>query len=255
MYRKSPRSAKRSAQEIATLVKELDPPTPFTFERFRAWLEGHSGRSVLLIPTAMPPGAPSGVWLRTNSADYLHYEQRTSSFHQAHIVASLSAHLLMKDVEAEGVSRQLVPDLQLQAGKPLHGFEVSNGIRLSESESFGFEILRRSGLFPGALGSRILLRRLQPLHHALPAAAVDVWAQAGAVRCLYHSVISIRDAVLATGLVTTDESTRQNRPDSPMPISTQVDLRAEALGLIKAADSYISMVINDYLTESSGSLL
>jgi hypothetical protein len=131
------------------------------------------------------------VWLRTDAADYLYYEERTSPFHQAHVVASLAARLLIGDVAAEGMSRQLVPDLQLQAGKPFHGVEVSNAIGRSESESFAFEILRRRGFFPSALQAHILLRRLQPLRRVLPASAVDV--QAGAVRRLYHSVVAVRD--------------------------------------------------------------
>lgn len=252
MTRRSPLSAQRSARNVAALVEELDPPTPFTFEGFRAWLEEHCGRSVLLVPTVMPPCAPSGVWLRTAAVDYLHYEQRTSPFHQAHIVTSLAAHLLLGP---EGVSRQLVPDLQLQADRPFHGVDISDEVRRFEPEAFAFEILRRSGSFPGALQSRILLRRLQPLQRALPTAAIDVRAQAGAVRRLHHSVVAIRDAALATGFAATDDFTPKRRSGYPRPTSPPADLRAETLALIHAAESYTSKVLKDHLTESSNSLL
>jgi hypothetical protein len=188
---------------MATLVDELDLPRPFTVEGFRATLEQHCHRRVILAATAMPPGAPSGVWLRTAAADYLHYEERTSPFHQAHIVATLAAHLLLADREAEVVSHRLVPDIHPKAGKQFHGTAVGDVSSRPEAETFAFEVLRRTGSFPGTLQSRILLRRLRSLRSALlaaaPSAASDITAETspGATARLYRSVIEIRDAALA----------------------------------------------------------
>lgn len=206
MMKKSPISPRQALRRMAIFVEELNPPTPFTFEGFRTWLEGHCDRRVLLIGTPMPPGAPSGVWLRTGTADYLHYEERTSPFHQAHIIATLAAHLLLAAQEGGGVSRRLVAALKLQSGGSFHGIDIGDTVSRPEAEAFAFEVLRRSGKFPGAFESRKLLRRLQPLRTALlaavPSAAADIGAgtSAGTTSRLYRSAIEIRDAALALEL-------------------------------------------------------
>lgn len=205
------------SRRMAALVDELDLPLPFTFEGFRATLEQHCHGRVILAATAMPPGAPSGVWLRTDAADYLHYEERTSPFHQAHIIATLAAHLLLTDRAAEMISSQLVPDINPQGDKQFHGTAVGDVISRPEVEAFAFEVLRRTGSFPGPLQSRMLLRRLQPLRSALlaaaPSAASEIAAEPspGATARLCRSVIEIRDAALALRPHETPDSARDSK--------------------------------------------
>jgi len=202
MLKRSPLSKKPARRPMAALVEELNPPAPFTLDGFRTWLEERYDRRVLLIATPMPPGGPSGVWLRTDSADYFHYEERTSPFHQAHIVATLAAHLLLAGSEGGGASRYLISALDLQARQPFHGIDIGDSISRSETEALAFEILRRTGSFPGALQSHMLLWRLKPLQSALlavaPSAAADLGRATpiGVTSRLYRTVIDIRDAAL-----------------------------------------------------------
>jgi hypothetical protein len=232
----------------------------------------------------MTPGAPSGVWLRTDAADYLHYEERTSPFHQAHIVATLAAHLLLTDQAGEMVSHQLVPDIHPPADKQFHGAAIGDVISRPEAEAFAFEVLRRTDSFPGALQSRILRRRLHPLRSALlaavPTAVGDIAAEApsGATARLYRSVIEIRDAALAlrsygaeqvTSLshqaqlkaadllpptpVEADSLSRVRAPlnglnagyENLLTGDSPADLRAETLALIRAAEAFSSAAVTN----------
>ena len=155
-----------------------------------------------MISTAMPPGAPSGVWIRTGSTDYLYYEEQTSAFHQAHIVASLAAHVLRAGAEGGGIGWQLVPNLDPRAGEILAAPAIGGAVSRAEAEQFAFEVLRRDGLFPGPLRARRLLKRLRPLHSvllaAVPSAAHAAESDAPISRTarLYRAVIEIRDAAL-----------------------------------------------------------
>lgn len=263
--RKVLRPTRPIAKRMAELVDELNLPLPFTFEGFRAALEQHCQRRVVLAATAMPPSAPSGVWLRTDAADYLHYEERTSPFHQAHIVATLAAHLLLTDQVGEMVSHQLVPGIHPPADKQFHGSAVGDVISRPEAEAFAFEVLRRTGSFPGAFQSRILLRRLQPLRSALlaavPTAVGDIAAEApsGATARLYRSVIEIRDAALAHrshGAEQVASLSHQAQLDAADLLNglrsvrseslsgdSPADLRAEAVSLIRAAEAFSSAAL------------
>ena len=193
----------RTDERMAALVQQLDPPVPFTLDGFRTRLEEHCHRTIRMISTPMPPGAPSGVWLRTDSTDFLYYEEQTSAFHQAHIVASLAAQLLLAGTAGARISRQLVPDVDVHPQRLLPGARIGDAVSRTEAEAFAFEVLRRSCPFPGDLRARVLLRRMRPLHSALLAAvppaahAAGPRSLVGATARLYEAVIEIRDAALA----------------------------------------------------------
>lgn len=203
--RKGYRFTNRTDQRTAALVQQLDPPVPFTLEGLRIRLEQYCHRPVRMISTAMPPGGPSGVWIRTDSTDYLYYEDRTSAFHQAHIVTSLAAHILLTGAAGGRISQQLLPNLDPQAGQMLSATAIGDTVSSAEAELFAFECLRRGGLFPGPLRARHLLKRLQPLHSvllaAVPSAACPTGpgSPAGATARLYRTVIEMRDAALVLG--------------------------------------------------------
>ena len=196
----------RTDEHLAACVDQFDPPVPFTMHGLQSRLEQHSGRAVRLLSATMPPGAPSGAWLQTGSTDFLFYEEQTSPFHQAHIVSSLAAHIVLGDKAAGRITRQLVPKVDLPLGRMIPGSQIGDAISRAEAEQFAFEVLRRSGLFPGELRARLLLRRLRPLRSALLAAvpsAAQTTIAPGAPRDatfrLYGAVIEIRDAALALG--------------------------------------------------------
>ncbi len=192
-------------QHVTALARKIDPPRPFTLDGLGSSLERHCQRAVHMVSITMTPGDPSGVWLRSEGADFLFYEERTSAFHQAHIACSLAAHLLAAGTPEGRIDRRLIPNVDPRPTGMLPGTEVGNAVSRSEAEMFALEVLRQDGLFPGTLQARLLLRRLWPLRSAL-VAAVPSAAEAGvaasapsqtAVYRLYRAVVEIRDAALA----------------------------------------------------------
>lgn len=189
---------------IAAVVRELALPAPFELSGFDACLQARTGRAARLAPVAMESGAPSGVLLRTDHADYLFYERQTTPFHQAHIALSLAAQMLLGDAHRPTIDPQLVPDVSPRLLRLMLGTAGGRPVTRSEAETFAFLALEcaRAAGFPPTLARRAL-RQLDPLHSALLRAVPEVTSPAaaggpsGATFRLYRQVIEIRDAVLA----------------------------------------------------------
>jgi hypothetical protein len=62
-------------------------------ESFRAVLEKFRERPVYVIPFTLGAGFV-GLWLDTDTADYIFYELNTTPFHQRHIVLHEGSHIL-----------------------------------------------------------------------------------------------------------------------------------------------------------------
>ncbi len=203
--RYSSRSRRNAGLRCADLARRLAVPVPFELEEFRACLERRIRRVVELVPVEMEPGAPSGTWFRTAGADYLCYEQQTSAFHQAHIVLSLAAHvLLLGDSAGPSVDVRLVPDVSPQLVRLMLGGAACSPVTQLEAETFAFLALDRTLLagYPSFL-ARAAFRHLRPLHLALRRAVPEA-TSAGirgvrpAVRFRLHQlVVEISDAALA----------------------------------------------------------
>jgi hypothetical protein len=187
------------------MARWLAVPVPFELEEFRACVERRIRRAVELVPVEMEPGAPSGTWFRTAGADYLCYEQRTSPFHQAHIVLSLAAHvLLLGDAAGPCVDLRLVPDVSPQLVRLILGGAACSPVTQLEAETFAFLALDRTlpAGYPSSL-ARAAFRHLKPLHSALRRAVPEVTGTRirgvrPAVRFRLHQlVVEISDAVLA----------------------------------------------------------
>lgn len=197
------RTGRSSRRWLASQVRELALPAPFTVARFQAWLEQHSQRRVRLVAASMESGGPSGALLRRGEADYLYYEAQTSPFHQAHIVLCLTARLLLGEGAGMPVDPRLVADLSPRVIRLMLGDPASSMLTHAEAERFAFLVLTqaRPGFSPAA--ARHAIGQLRPLHTGLLQAAPGV-AGTGAggrreparVR-LYRQVIEIRDAALA----------------------------------------------------------
>ena len=194
----------RTARQWAAVARQLAVPVPFELTEFRARIERHTQRAVELIPTVMREGAPSGIWLRTASADYFYYEEQTSPFHQAHIVLSLAAHVLLGDTSGASVDPRLVPDMSPALAQIMIDGKVGSPLTRIEAETFAFLALEyaRPAAYPPALARRAL-RQLRPLHSALREAVPEA-AGAPAYRSwpcasfrLHRQVIRVRDAALA----------------------------------------------------------
>ena len=191
-------------RRFAAMIRELAIPAPFKLSEFGACLERRTGRAVELAPVIMAADAPSGVWLRTGRADYFYYEEQTPPFHQAHIVLSLAAQMLLGDGSGSSVDRLLVPDVSPQLVRLMLGDTDGRPVAPGEAEAFAFLALESAEAagYPPLLARRAI-RQLAPLYSALRAGvpeavgAADCMDRAGARFRLCRQVIEIRDAVLA----------------------------------------------------------
>lgn len=200
----SPRPWPRAvSHRAARALRELAALALCDREEFTARLEHHCGRTVHLKPVSLPPGAPSGVCLRTAGGDHLYVEEWTSPFHQAHILVGMAAHLLAETPRA-GVDPRLVPGASPQLVTMFLGQAQGRPLSQDQAEALTFRAMRRAGAIScRASMARWFLRQLGPLHVALmeavPEAAVRpcrVGRPDPRLR-LYRQVIEIRDAILA----------------------------------------------------------
>ena len=194
---------RRTGRRRAAAIGDLAIPVPFELGSFRASLERSAGVAVKLVPAVMPPGAPSGVFFETGNTCYLCYERDTSPLHQAHIVLSLTSHLVLGETADSLIDRRLVPDLSPQLIRLMLGDVPSRAVAQADAETFAFVALERAGAaeYSSALAWRAV-RRLLPLRSALCDAipeAVSIVVPSGrrsARLLLYQRVIEIRDAAL-----------------------------------------------------------
>jgi hypothetical protein len=198
------RQSHRAGQRCTGMVRDLAIPVPFDLGAFRACLKQRTGRVVEILPAVMEPGAPSGTFFSTAGADYLFYEQRTTPFHQAHIVFSLTGRMLLGEMDGPSFDRRLVPDLSPQLIRLMLGQVADSTVTRAEAETFAFLAMERAHLAAcSSFFARRALRRLRPLHSALCEAvpeAANAAAPGGRASTrlkLYQQVIEIRDAALA----------------------------------------------------------
>src|ERR1019366_5734580 len=164
-YRRQPHGA---GQRCADMVRGLAIPVPFDLGAFRACLKQRTGRVVEMLPAVMEPGAPSGTFFSTAGADYLYYEQRTTPFHQAHIVLSLTGRMLLGELDGPSFDRRLVPDLSPQLIGLMLGQIADSTATQAEAEAFAFLAMERADLSAcWSLFARRALRQLPPLHSPL----------------------------------------------------------------------------------------
>lgn len=86
--------AKRLRRYCAALVDDVEIPDPFDVRELCARLSKRRGKPIRLVPQAMPTGGPCGLWVSTDNAEYIVYEERTSAPHREHIILHEIGHLL-----------------------------------------------------------------------------------------------------------------------------------------------------------------
>jgi hypothetical protein len=105
-------------------IEDIPIPNPFDLDIFCAVMAAHRGRPLILQPMpGLSAGAPCGLWISVQTADYVFYDPGTSQLHAEHIVLHELSHMLSghttgingaaggdPDVSGGAVGR-LVPDL------------------------------------------------------------------------------------------------------------------------------------------------
>ncbi|WP_434443033.1 hypothetical protein [Lentzea sp. E54] len=82
-----------SARRLRKLLRGLEIPVPFDVRAFTGQIAARRGRPIHLMPMAGLTGV-CGLWIATDAADIIFYEQETAPFHQEHIVLHELSHVL-----------------------------------------------------------------------------------------------------------------------------------------------------------------
>ncbi|MBF6065970.1 hypothetical protein IU500_32980 [Nocardia terpenica] len=78
------------------VLGEITLPRPFSVQVLCDSIARQRRRRLYLHPLSEQSGegAPCGMWIATDVADHIFYEQKTSSFHQDHIILHEIGHIL-----------------------------------------------------------------------------------------------------------------------------------------------------------------
>ncbi|MFD4669004.1 hypothetical protein ACFWNN_04665 [Lentzea sp. NPDC058450] len=82
-----------SARRLRKLLRGLDVPVPFDVRSFADRISARRGRPIHLLPVAGLTGV-CGLWIATDAADMIFFEEETAPFHQEHIVLHELSHVL-----------------------------------------------------------------------------------------------------------------------------------------------------------------
>jgi len=141
------------------VLDEVDIPDPFDVDTFAATIADRRQRPLHLLPKQTPVG-PCGVWLALPAADYVFYENGTSSLHREHIILHELGHLLGEHEAHESVDdevlRELLPGLDLAVIHRILGRTSYSAAEEQEAEMIASMVLERVGRrgAPAARGTR-----------------------------------------------------------------------------------------------------
>jgi hypothetical protein len=79
------------------VVRRLQLPDPFSVPALCDSISAQRGRTLYLHPLDKPEGVldmPCGMWVATDVADHVFFEQQTSQFHQEHIILHELGHMI-----------------------------------------------------------------------------------------------------------------------------------------------------------------
>lgn len=109
------RTRRALRQDCARHIARLDLRPPFDIERVCAGLAAQRGRPIHLRPMRLPEGGPCGLWLATQRADVVCYDDAVTGLHRDHIILHEIGHLLFGHPGAPAVdavtSQLLMPGL------------------------------------------------------------------------------------------------------------------------------------------------
>jgi hypothetical protein len=93
----SPLPARRLRKRCWDVVRRLHLPDPFSVAALCDSISAQRGRALYLHPLEKPEGVldmPCGMWVATDVADHVFFEEQTSTFHQEHIILHELAHMI-----------------------------------------------------------------------------------------------------------------------------------------------------------------
>lgn len=144
------------------LLRELGLSRSFSVGTLCARLATYRGRPLYVqaLPGVASLTGPCGVWLETETEDFIFYESNTSRLHQDHIVLHEIGHMVRghtaTDLLPDSVFEGLFPDLDRHMVRRLLGRSSYSSWQEQEAEAVA-GILREaselSGVFRGGIDS------------------------------------------------------------------------------------------------------
>jgi hypothetical protein len=124
-------------------------PQPFDLGEFADHIGKRRGRPILLLPIAMSPQSPSGMWIHGERCDAIAYEQATTPLHQNHIALHEIGHLLCGHQAGDDLDgrhlRRLFPSLDAALVHRMLARTSYSTDEEQEAEMLASLILQRSG--------------------------------------------------------------------------------------------------------------
>ncbi|MFD4998689.1 hypothetical protein [Streptomyces buecherae] len=113
--RKGTRRLRRASENI---LDRLALPDELSIKILIDRLSRDRGRPIRLLPAVLGAGLPCGMWLATDTVDFIIVESSTSPLHQDHIIAHELAHMLCRHSNPAGIDSSTMslvfPDLDPQ---------------------------------------------------------------------------------------------------------------------------------------------
>jgi hypothetical protein len=101
-------------RQARTLLDRLGLPESFALAELHRRVELHRGRRIHLIPYALPPHGPHGMWVTGANADYVFFDEAAPSLRRLQIIGHEFGHILFDDeggpVHPEQLAALLPPD-------------------------------------------------------------------------------------------------------------------------------------------------
>lgn len=100
------------------ILRDLGVSPPLQVHELCQRLGEYRGRPIRLVPYSLPVPGPFGLWVATNTTDYIFYQKETSPPHQDHIILHEVGHILADDTSDESdpvVWQTLLPDIPYDA--------------------------------------------------------------------------------------------------------------------------------------------
>ena len=158
------------------LLNELDIRPPLDVVELCRRVGEMRGKPIRLVAHPIPVPGPFGVWITTDAADYILYQQETSKSHQGHIVLHELGHILAghsSDEDDDSLLAELYPDVEPEALRERYPDLEPDAVRRAlRRSSYDTEQEREAELV-----ATIMLEWASVLDRVAPPASTDTAAQ------------------------------------------------------------------------------
>ncbi|GAA2977923.1 hypothetical protein [Actinokineospora diospyrosa] len=90
----SRRNLRTTRRECAALLARFDLPGQLDLAALCAHLAEVRGRALHVVPVSMRASEPCGIWVATQEADFIFYDETTTRAHREHIILHEIGHMI-----------------------------------------------------------------------------------------------------------------------------------------------------------------